>query len=280
MSEKVKVLIVALIISSGFSGCGSENGGEEECGGFGTLVEGECSCNAGYVQDPDDPTNCIEETVEDCSGHGQLVGGECQCDQGYMQDPNDVTKCMEEVEQCNGHGQLVGGECQCDQGYAQDPNDSQACLARGTATDVQLGLHGNQVKILLATMEVVGMEATEWDLYMDHDAPADDGPNMKLGPGVTAQSLGSSEDYHAIDEAPVDDYLADDAGSEVYVIGDTWRAGGAGATGVIMSENVYVVKLADGTYAKIEVLSAQSGEIHVLCYRQADGSRFIGTTAP
>ena len=246
MSEIIRVLSVALLVSLAIFGCGSENGDGEECGGFGTLVGGECNCNAGYVQDPDDPTNCIQETVEDCSGHGQLVGGECQCDQGY----------------------------------AQDPDDSQVCLARGLATDVQLGLHGNQVKILLDTMEVVGMEATEWDLYMDHDAPADDGPNMKLGPGVTAQSLGSTQDFHAVDEAPADGYLTDDPGSEVYVIGDTWRAGGAGATGFIMSENVYLVKLADGTYAKIEVLSAQSGEVHVLCYRQAGGSRFIGTTSP
>ena len=246
MSEKVKVLLVALVVSLAFSGCGSENGGGEECGGFGTLVGGECSCSAGYVQDPEDVTNCIEETVEECSGHGQLVGAECQCDQGY----------------------------------AQDPDDPEACLARGVATDIQLGLHNNQVKILLATMEVVGMEATEWDLYVDHDAPADGGPNMKLGPGVTAQSLGNSQDYHDTDEAPAGGYQADDPGSEVYVIGDTWRAGGTGTTGFIMSENVYAVELADGTYAKIEVLSAQSGEIHVLCYRQADGSHFIGTTYP
>lgn len=246
MYEKSKVLVAALIVSLAFSGCGSENGEGEECGGFGTLVGGECSCNAGYVQDPDDPAACIEETVEDC----------------------------------NGHGQLVGSECQCDQGYAQDPDDSQVCLAIGLATDVLLGLHNNQVKILLATMEVVGMEATEWDLYMDHDAPADNGPNMKLGPGVTAQSLGSSQDYHAVDAAPAGGYLADDPGNEVYVIGDTWRAGGEGATGFIMSEDVYAVKLADGTYAKIEVLSAQSGEVHVLCYLRSGGSRFIGTASP
>jgi len=246
MNEKFKVLIAGLIVSLAISGCGSENGGGEECGGFGTLVGGECSCNAGYVQDPGDPTNCIEEGAEECSGHGQLVGAECQCDQGY----------------------------------AQDPDNSEVCLALGAATDVQLGLHNNQVKILLDAMEVVGMEATEWDLYMDHDAPADNGPNMKLGPNVTAQSLGSSQDYQAVDAAPAGGYLADDPGNQVYVIGDSWRAGGEGSTGFIMSENVYAVKLADGTYAKIEVLSAQSGEVHVLCFRQADGSRFIGTTSP
>jgi hypothetical protein len=246
MSEKIMMFLVAGALALAIGGCGSDNGEGSECGGFGTLVEGECRCGAGYMQDPSDVTNCIEEEVEECSGHGQLVGVECQCDQGY----------------------------------AQDPDDPEVCLARGVATDVQLGLHGNQVKIVLATMEVVGMEATEWDLYMDHDAPADGGPNMKLGPGVTAQSLGSSQEYHNTDEAPADGYQGDDPGNEVYVIGDTWRDGGSGTTGFHMSENVYAVKLADGTYAKIEVLSAQSGEIHVLCYRQADSSRFIGTTAP
>ncbi len=279
MSDKKIIFSLACFLALAVWNCGSDNGEDIECGGHGSLVGGECACDAGYMQDPGDVTNCVEEVVE-CDGHGQLVGGECQCDQGYVQDPDDVTKCIEEVEQCNGHGQLVGGECQCDQGYAQDPDDPKVCLVRGTATDVQLGLHDNQVKILLATMEVVGMEATEWDLYMAHDAPADGGPNMKLGPGVTAQSLGSSQDYHDIDEATADGYQADDTDNEVYVIGDTWRAGGAGSTGFIMSENVYVVKLADGTYAKIEVLSAQSGEIHILCYLRADGSRFIGTTAP
>jgi hypothetical protein len=246
MSEKLKVLSTVLALSLALSGCGSDDGGGEECGGFGTLVGGECSCDAGYVQDPEDATNCIEETAQECSGHGQLAGSECQCDQGY----------------------------------AQDPDDPEVCLARGTATDVQLGLHSNSVKIRLAAMEVVGMEATEWDLYMDHDAPADGGPNLKLGPGVAAQSLGSSPDYHHADAAPASGYQSDDPDNEVYVIGDTWRAGGSGTTGFVMSGNVYAVKLADGTYAKIEVLSAQSGEIHVLCYRRADGSRFIGTTAP
>ena len=103
---------------------------------------------------------------------------------------------------------------------------------------------------------------------------------MKLGPGVTAQSLGSAQDYPDVDEAPASGYQADDLVNEVYVIGDTWRNGGSGTTGFLMSENVYAVKLADGTYAKIEVLSAQSGEVHILCDHPADRTRVIGTSSP
>ncbi len=46
-----------------------------------------------------------------------------------------------------------------------------------------------------------------------------------------------------------------------------------------MTENVYVLALPDGTYAKVEVLSAKGGVTEILCYRQEDGSRDI-TTAP
>jgi hypothetical protein len=74
------------------------------------------------------------------------------------------------------------------------------------------------------------------------------------------------------DDAPADGYRSEDTGNQVYVIGDTWRAGGAGSTGCIMSEDVCGLKLADGTYAKIEVLSAQSA--------RATFWATAGTTAP
>ena len=43
------------------------------------------------------------------------------------------------------------------------------------------------------------------------------------------------------------------------------------------SRNVYVLKLADGTYGKVEVLSAAGGVVHVLCYHQPDGTTDIAT---
>jgi hypothetical protein len=158
---------------------------------------------------------------------------------------------------------------------AQTPDSAGAdgSSAAGKATDVKLGLHDNEVKIQLATMTVVGKEATTWDLYMAHD----NGPNMYLGPGVTGQSLGSATKFHDVDTAPDTGYEADDTTSGKLVIGISWRSGGSGTTGFTMNGNVYVVQLADKTYAKLEVLSAKSGEIHVLCYRQADGSKSLKT---
>ncbi len=41
-----------------------------------------------------------------------------------------------------------------------------------------------------------------------------------------------------------------------------------------------IMRLANGTYAKIEILSAQGGTVHVLCYLQPDGSRELSTTTP
>ncbi|MBT3221413.1 MAG: hypothetical protein HN348_20200 [Proteobacteria bacterium] len=187
-------------------------------------------------------------------------------------------------EECDGFGELVDDECVCDQGYIQDPADVTSCIVNdvesgdGIATDVQFGLHSNEVKILLFDMSVLGEEADDWDLYISHDDPVDAGPHMVLGDGVTALSLGSADDYHDVTEAPETGYEADDPTNDDYVIGSTWRDGGAGSSGFSMSENVYVVKLADETYAKIEVLSAKSGEIHALCYLQPDGTQDITTT--
>ena len=150
----------------------------------------------------------------------------------------------------------------------------------GTATDVELGLHDNKVKIVLATMAVVGTEATEWDLWMNHNDPVDHLPHLELGAGVTAQNLGNSDTFHEVDTAPTTGYEADDPDAEIYVIGSSWRNGGSGGSGFIMTKNIYALKLADGTYAKIEVLSAKSGEVHILAYRQSTPGDTNLATAP
>ena len=150
--------------------------------------------------------------------------------------------------------------------------------ATGKATDLQLGLHDNKVKVVLSTMTVVGQQETTWDFWVSHGDPVDGGPQIVLGTGVTAQSLGDTKAFHDVTAAPADGYTADDEASKKYVVGATWRNGGEGTTGFSMSKFVYILKLADGTHAKIEVLSAKSGEVHILAYHQPDKSTDLTTT--
>lgn len=160
-----------------------------------------------------------------------------------------------------------------------DTSSADQSTATGKATDLKLGLHDNLVKVVLSTMTVVGKEATQWDFYVTHGDPVDQLPHIELGASVTAQNLGNSKTFHEVDTAPTDGYEADDLGSQTYVIGSSWRDGGSGTTGFIMTKNIYALKLADGTYAKIEVLSAKSGEVHILAYRQpAPGDTDLATT--
>lgn len=133
------------------------------------------------------------------------------------------------------------------------------------ATDLKFGLHANLVKCRIATLEVVGQQETDYDFYVAHDDPVDNSPTIRLGPNVKAQNLGHDNDFHAVDTAPDSGYLADEGDS--LAIGSQWRTGGTGTTGYIMSEDIFVLELADGSYAKIEVLSAKAGEVHILVYR-------------
>jgi hypothetical protein len=283
----VSTILLATVLALGpissAVGCGDDDSGDSECGGHGELSGSQCVCDDGYTVDPGDALNCIE--TPGCGGHGVWDAGECVCSGGYMVDPNDAFNCIE-IPECSGHGQLDGEYCVCEDGYAVDPDDGTTCIEDGSvhedgvAIDVEFHLHVNDVKIDLYTLEVLGEQEEEYDLFMGHDDPVDGGPNMHLGPGVTAQSLGNSQDYHAVSEAPADGYQSDDPGNGVYVIGSSWRNGGNGTVGFNMTENVYAVRLPNGTYAKIEILSAQGGTIHMLCYLQPDGSRDLSTTAP
>ena len=91
-----------------------------------------------------------------------------------------------------------------------------------------------------------------------------------------AFSLGSDFDFHEESEAPVDGYTADT--DETLVIGQSFQVGGDGTAGYTMSEDIWIILLADGTYAKVEFLSAKSGVFEILAWLQTDGSRYIATT--
>lgn len=255
---------------------------EQVCSGHGELDDGVCDCDDGFINDPADPADCIDPDTLECGGHGHVHDGQyCSCDDGWMQDPQDEFNCIPDPDyECSGHGELVDGACDCDPGYEQVPGDPTACQREGTqhsdgvAVDVTLLLHEDQVKISLHSLQVSGAADNEFDLYMAHDGP---GPNLKLGPGVTGVDLGADRDYHAVEQAPADGYAADDDEAGEYVIGIGFIAGGEGSSGFDMTGNVYALRLSDGSYAKVEVLSARAGEVHLLCYHQPDGSRDLYT---
>ncbi len=115
-------------------------------------------------------------------------------------------------------------------------------------------------------------EPAAWDLKMGKSGA---GPWITLGTGVEAVNLGNTESFVEVVEAPDTGYDADPD-----FIGDTWRSGGAGETGYTMSENVYVVKLQDGSYAKLWVTSAKAGKITLEAYHQGDGTRDLACTMP
>jgi len=101
------------------------------------------------------------------------------------------------------------------------------------------------------------------------------GPVIQLGETTKAQNLGNTLAFDDVDEVPTEGYLSDHG--EDMVIGTSWRGGGAGETGFEMTDNVYALLRGDGTYAKMMVLSAKSGNIEIVFFHQPDGSVNVAT---
>jgi hypothetical protein len=164
------------------------------------------------------------------------------------------------------------GTVEVDADVEPDATEEQdASVEPGQATMLTVHLHdANQWSLFLDTMTLTAGTETGHHLLVTKD----DGPYITLGDGVTGVDMGNTQDYHDIVEAPETGYVGDDPDP---LIGWGWKAGGSGPTGFDMTENVYVIKLADDTYAKVEVMSAQAGDVEILCYRQGDGTRNIAT---
>ena len=168
-------------------------------------------------------------------------------------------------------------------------DDSDATLPNGAEQDklvpaeaslLEVFMHQNLTKIYLEDMLVLADPlADDYDLYVAHT----DGPTFELGSHVQAINLGNEQGYHEIEELPLEGYAADAEDLSELVIGTSYRSGGSGSTGFIMSENIYALRLDHGeglySYAKIEVLQAMAGEVHVLAYHQPDGSTNVLTEA-
>jgi hypothetical protein len=108
-------------------------------------------------------------------------------------------------------------------------------------------------------------EPSDWDLKMGKSGA---GPWITLGKDVQAINLGAGMTFVQVMEAPDAGYQDDPD-----LIGGTWNNGGAGETGYEMSNNVYVLKLTDQTFAKLAVTSAKAGAVTFDAFHQGDGSR-------
>ena len=143
----------------------------------------------------------------------------------------------------------------------------------GTATDVSFNLESSSAfSIDLTAMIATPGTIDGHDLLVTKKSGV--GPYIALGTGVTGVNVGHDAGFHDVDTAPATGYQDD---SQTVLIGSSWIAGGSGATGFDVTGDVYVLHLADGTYAKVQVLSAKASVVHLMCYRQADGSTNVST---
>ena len=156
-----------------------------------------------------------------------------------------------------------------------DTTDDDDSADAGAATDVEAYVKDGTNRIKFSDMSVTTSDTDDWDIAVGFIQPQH--PGIFLNIGVGAVNMGNDKGFHEIDEAPESGYKEDTA--EKMVIGeDFWTEKDETAHTFVMSENVYVIKTANGDYAKIEVLSAGGGTIIVRCYFQKDGSRNIKTT--
>lgn len=113
-------------------------------------------------------------------------------------------------------------------------------------------------------------------IVWDFELFSEGGPAIRLGMNVTGLDNGNAADFHDVDAAPEgESYMGDNLPD--YVIGNGFRNGGSGSEGFVMTQNVYILKRADGSYAKLEVLSAKNGIFGFHIYHQPDGTTDLST---
>ncbi|MDX9721380.1 MAG: hypothetical protein RBU37_11590 [Myxococcota bacterium] len=138
-------------------------------------------------------------------------------------------------------------------------HDSDVAVA-GDCLSMSFNIHGSpQVYLDFSNNTHVTTEPADYDLALLSPAPP---PSFALGPNTLGINLGNEQDFLSVTEAPEDGY-GDDSGEPV--IGESYKTGGSGTTGFIMSENVYLLQLSDG-YAKVTVTQAKSGTFELDYY--------------
>ncbi len=131
----------------------------------------------------------------------------------------------------------------------------------GTATEMSDDLHED-------TWFFVYME----DMSTDHTGEGAYTWMMQKAPPTPAISLGDG--VQVVNMGPVGFHLVETAPQEGWVTSGTfdtdYQSGGSGSSGFEMSENVYVLRTADGRFGKVEILSAVSGVVTWRAYLQED----------
>jgi hypothetical protein len=183
---------------------------------------------------------------------------------------------------CNGiNDEYTGGELICNAMCSSYTTENCA----GEDTDVVVNIHAGKVYVRISDYQnsIVNtdIDLTNCDIIVDHN---DDGPNFVLCYQTSALVLGNDQLFHDVLEAPLDaTYLTDD-GTD-YVIPnvqsdpDAWTDGGAGEDvgGYDMTQNIYILHLGDGSYAKMEVVHAEGGTVTTKFYRDPEGGNNLRT---
>ncbi|MBW2702485.1 MAG: hypothetical protein JRF33_16820 [Deltaproteobacteria bacterium] len=183
----------------------------------------------------------------------------------------DTDLCAE--VSCSGLGTCVDlgdrASCECNEGYVAEGLACVEQVSGGYAQILVADIHateGEQPAINLRSMQTGDLDDFDFVLYEDER-----GEIFELAEGVEGINMGSSLGFHDLIEAPDEGYAPDGLATEEMCIGTSFQSGGSCHSGFTMSGNVYVLKLADGSFAKVEVISFFSGRSELRVYRQVDG---------
>ena len=115
-----------------------------------------------------------------------------------------------------------------------------------------------------------------WDLQSDFVTIYTNGGTS--GPGAAEAKMYTDTQFDSIKTVPAGKYVTDDSSSSNYAIGDSWYNYDFMTHTLSLKPAVYVMKAADGKYAKVEIIAAnfsgQSGGEAVIKYQYVEGTDF------
>jgi len=198
------------------------------------------------------------------------------CDNGLDDDGDGNIDCADTdcaaslhcwLEVCdNGIDDNEDGAIDCD-----DPGcaDNPFCVvAPREAFELTINLENPGTQKMNLREKTAGSDLASCDFgFVDDHA---NGPRILLCPDTTAYNAGNETGFYDVTAAPTDVTYETD-GVDTYAIGNSWLDGGACSTGWLVNGNIYILHLSDGSYAKLEVTFARSGDVTVLAFRDPAG---------